>query len=107
MHLPTTLTTALALALAPTGALGWAKDGNGKWVANDHIYDKVANGMSALHDMLRPRSVHEACTYRNTNNLVPINDVCGYWTNNRGGQFWGRCYWYFSGAGTISAIRCR
>ncbi|KAK4455251.1 hypothetical protein QBC34DRAFT_432617, partial [Podospora aff. communis PSN243] len=92
------LATTLALALAPTGALGWAQDANGKWIANNHIYDWVGG----------VPSVHEACTYRNTNNLVPLEGVCGYWTNSNGGQFWGRC-WYFPNllTGKIGSVRCQ
>jgi hypothetical protein len=35
----------------------------------------------------------EACTYRNTNNLVPVGGACKYWYNAQGGINHGsRCY---------------
>lgn len=34
----------------------------------------------------------EACTYMNTNNLVPVGNGCRFWTNGQGGiHYGGKC----------------
>ncbi|KAI9150069.1 hypothetical protein HJFPF1_09823 [Paramyrothecium foliicola] len=75
MHFATILT---ALSLG-TGAHAWAQAANGEWIANDVKY--TINGYG----------VWEACTYRNTNNLVPVGGGCRYWTNANGGIYSGYC----------------
>ncbi|KAM0232486.1 hypothetical protein ACHAP5_010711 [Fusarium lateritium] len=72
-------TSILAALSFGVGAHAWAQSGNGEWIANDRYYD-----INGLH-------VAEACTYRNTNNVVPNGGGCRYWTNASGGIFNGKC----------------
>ncbi|KAI9157934.1 hypothetical protein HJFPF1_05919 [Paramyrothecium foliicola] len=50
-----------------SGCDAWTQDGNGVWVADNHIY-KFDNGVW----------IHKACTRRNTATVIDAGR-CGYW----------------------------
>ncbi|KAK3329244.1 hypothetical protein B0H66DRAFT_596840 [Apodospora peruviana] len=81
----TTAFSVLATALSFAGSSSaWAQAADGTWVANNNWY--------YLPYKNYPRtSVHESCTYRNTNNVHNDGDMCAYWTNSNGGKFVGKC----------------
>jgi len=68
------ISTGLALALAPAGALGWAKDASGIWVVNNKWYPRVGNY----------NNVHESCTRMNTQTVLTNGEGCAYWKDSKG-----------------------
>jgi hypothetical protein len=74
------ISTGLALAMAPFGALAWAKAANGVWVASNTWYPRVGNY----------NNVHESCTRMNSQIVLTNGEDCSYWTNGQGGQGHGR-----------------
>ncbi|KAK0735343.1 hypothetical protein B0T21DRAFT_411979 [Apiosordaria backusii] len=74
------LSTGLALALAPAGALAWAQAANGVWVASNTWYSRVGNY----------NNVHESCTRMNSQIVLTNGEDCSYWTNGQGAQGHGR-----------------
>ncbi|KAH8890699.1 hypothetical protein GQ53DRAFT_824420 [Thozetella sp. PMI_491] len=77
------LATAVSLAV---GTNAWAQAADGTWVANNNWYTLWYNGGDT--------SVHEACTWRNTNNVHNDGDDCAYWINSSGGILHGKCHYY-------------
>jgi hypothetical protein len=76
----TTLIISTVLALAPAGALAWAKNGQGVWTANNVVYSRVGNY----------NNVHESCTRMNSNIVLTSGD-CAYWIDSHGGISGGQC----------------
>ncbi|KAI6753927.1 hypothetical protein HG530_013103 [Fusarium avenaceum] len=83
--------TILAALSFGIGAQAWAQSGNGEWIANDTKYYGFANALAAF----------EACTYMNTNNLVPVGNGCRFWTNGQGGIHYGACRDISGHTGTV------
>jgi hypothetical protein len=74
------ISTGLAIALAPAGALGWAQAGDGVWVAHNTWYGRVGNY----------NNVHESCTRMNSQHVYTNGEGCSYWTDGQGGMGHGR-----------------
>ncbi|GAB7334592.1 hypothetical protein MBLNU13_g06564t1 [Cladosporium sp. NU13] len=83
-----TIITALSFSI---GAHAWAQAANGEWIANDTKYYGFENALAAF----------EACTYMNTNNLVPVGGACKYWYNAQGGINYGTCKDVAGHTGTV------
>lgn len=81
MQLTTLLAATLTLISGPTAVLGWAKDGNGVWVANNKVYARVSNF----------NNVHESCTRMNSEQVYTDKRRCAYWVNSKGEQRYGYC----------------
>ncbi|KAI9146928.1 putative alpha-galactosidase D [Paramyrothecium foliicola] len=76
-----TLLTALSFGV---GAHAWAQSGQGEWIAhNTGPIHGFPNGGSGVFPV-------EACTFFNTDRIVPVGHGCRYWTNGQGGIFHGR-----------------
>jgi hypothetical protein len=88
-------TAILAILSFATGGHAWAQAANGEWIANMDIYDVTNSPWSSncVFNISRSRqsqltyhieATDQACTYRNTNNRVPIGAPCKYWLDGNG-----------------------
>lgn len=67
------LSAAMAIGLAPLGALSWAQDKDGQWFPNDYVIPEV----------LSYKNVHEGCTRRKPVDLVILDGDCAYWEGDK------------------------